>query len=188
MNGKPPTGHYLLMLLPLVAALVAAPGIIITGQAVNKTTTGAIFVDSEPPADFYVDDVLIGATPQQAGRLSEGYHKVVLAKAGYSNYTASIYVSAGKRKRLNVSMIPEETATGTGSFLATSKPTGANLYLDGMFRGKTPKKVHNLTAGFHEIIIAKQGYRNYTTKVYVFADKTAKINATLWKKTVLKTP
>lgn len=62
---------------------------------------------------------------------------------------------------------------------ATSDPSGAELFVDGVRRGVTPTKVDRLTQGTHTIRISKAGYTEYTTSKYFSPGVTTPVFARL---------
>ncbi|MBC7220788.1 PKD domain-containing protein [Candidatus Bipolaricaulota bacterium] len=67
---------------------------------------------------------------------------------------------------------------GYGTLIVRSTPTGASLYVDGMFRGYTPRSV-NLLPGFHNILVRKAGYQDYTARIYLVAGGTRTLEPVL---------
>ncbi len=68
---------------------------------------------------------------------------------------------------------------GYGSLDITSSPWGADVYVDGLYEGRTPVTVNNLPAGTHEIILSKDGYEDYKQNVTVKADQSVTFKRTL---------
>ena len=69
-------------------------------------------------------------------------------------------------------------APGYGTLQVITNPPQANLYVDGVFRGYTPRSLV-LTAGSHTILIKKTGYQDYTTTVYLLPGGRRTLNITL---------
>ncbi|HAF70174.1 MAG: PKD domain containing protein [Acetothermia bacterium 64_32] len=65
-----------------------------------------------------------------------------------------------------------------GTLRVTTNPSLARLYIDGVFRGWTPRTV-NLVQGFHQVLIRKAGYQDYTDRVYITAGRTRTLNVNL---------
>jgi hypothetical protein len=76
------------------------------------------------------------------------------------------------------------TGTGTGTLLVTSNPQGADVYLDGVYKGVTPERVYGsgayirgaipdpltltgIPAGLHQLKVTKKGYGDYSSSVTV---------------------
>ena len=75
-----------------------------------------------------------------------------------------------------------EVVSGTppayGTLQVTTNPPLARLYVDGVFRGWTPKSL-NLVQGFHDVLIRKAGYQDYSARVYILGGRTRTLNVTL---------
>jgi len=65
-----------------------------------------------------------------------------------------------------------------GTLQVTTNPNFARLYIDGVFRGWTPRNV-NLVQGFHDVLIRKAGYQDYSTRVYIVGGRTRTLNVNL---------
>ena len=65
-----------------------------------------------------------------------------------------------------------------GTLQVTTNPPLARLYIDGVFRGWTPKSL-SLVQGFHDVLIRKAGYQDYSARVYIRAGRTRTLNVTL---------
>ncbi|HRU21205.1 MAG TPA: PKD domain-containing protein [Candidatus Bipolaricaulis sp.] len=69
-------------------------------------------------------------------------------------------------------------APGYGTLIVRTSPATAKLYVDGIFRGYTPRTL-NLVPGFHDILIRKTGYGDYTARVYLVAGGTRTLDVVL---------
>ncbi|MBC7093261.1 PKD domain-containing protein [Candidatus Bipolaricaulota bacterium] len=69
-------------------------------------------------------------------------------------------------------------APGYGTLVVNTTPSLARLYVDGVFRGWTPRTL-NLTAGFHDVLIRKSGYQDYSTRVFIIAGRTRTLDVAL---------
>jgi len=64
-------------------------------------------------------------------------------------------------------------------YYVKSAPENVDLYIDGEFIGFTPAKLIGLSAGDHNIVFKKSGYRDYSTKITVAKGVGGKILAAL---------
>jgi len=67
----------------------------------------------------------------------------------------------------------------TGSISITTTPTGASVYLDGVYKGITPFTLHSVSAGTHTVKLTLSGYEDYEESVRVYAGQTASITTTM---------
>lgn len=67
---------------------------------------------------------------------------------------------------------PEETPTEapTGRIYVSSTPSGAYIYLDGAYKGTTPKTLIDVPVGSHTIRLAKSEYEDWSTSVSVTSE------------------
>ncbi|MCR4391909.1 MAG: DUF4384 domain-containing protein [Candidatus Acetothermia bacterium] len=69
-------------------------------------------------------------------------------------------------------------APGYGTLVVNTTPSLARLYVDGVFRGWTPRTL-NLTAGFHDVLIRKSGYQDHSVRVFIIAGRTRTLDVAL---------
>lgn len=75
--------------------------------------------------------------------------------------------------------VPEEYVTGTGTLYVTSSPQGADIYVDGEFRAKSPVKVISLEEGYHRLEARAPGYSDYEGMVTVTEGDTTRVAVSL---------
>lgn len=63
----------------------------------------------------------------------------------------------------------------------TSEPTGAEVYLDGVFTSSTPSKL-SLSIGEHSIRVSRPGFKDWERRIAVDAGSSKTVNAILEKK------
>ncbi|WP_135257516.1 PEGA domain-containing protein [Thermus caldilimi] len=132
-------------------------------QLVSEPRQGTLAVTSSPSgAEVYVEGALRGRTPLSLS-LPEGRYAVELRLSGYEPYQATVQVRRGETTRLDVRLNP---ISRTGTLLLESSPTGAEAYVNGAFRGRTPLRV-TLEAGLHEVRVLAPGYGEYRAQVEV---------------------
>ena len=138
----------------------------------NQPVTGSISARSTPTgATILVDGVNKGTTPITFTGISAGSHTIVLKKTGYTDYSTSVTVTAGQTASVSATLTNQPV---TGSISVSSSPTGASVYLDGTYSGKTtPTSITGVTAGSHTVRCTKSGYIDQSQFVTVYAGKTA---------------
>ena len=67
---------------------------------------------------------------------------------------------------------------GKGTLNLTSKPPGAEVYLDNQFRGSTPSTITDLNPGMHNVELRLKGYQGWSTDIAV-SPGTYQFNAVL---------
>ncbi|KAF5410584.1 MAG: hypothetical protein C5S47_06295 [Candidatus Methanogasteraceae archaeon] len=148
---------------------------------VSETLTqkaGRITVSSSPSgADIYLDGIHKGTTSKTISSVEVGSHTIKLEKSGYETVTRTVAVRA--YETATVSETLTELAQKTGSISISSSPAGADIYLDAIREGTTPKTISGVTVGSHTIKLGKSGYVDITRTVAVGAGETATISETL---------
>ncbi|MDD4127252.1 MAG: PEGA domain-containing protein, partial [Methanomicrobium sp.] len=128
---------------------------------------GSISVTSDP-SDAYVsvNGNTVGKTPYVITGLSAGEHEVEVTKNGYYNFKKTVNVVEGAQ--FSVYAVLEPIAS-TNEILVTSEPSGAKIYLDGVYVGETMNgvsyPVQNVANGQHQLKLTLAGYSDYTTSV-----------------------
>lgn len=140
------------------------------GNFVNVT----INVDSDTDSDIYVDDEFKGKGTW-SGRLSEGAHFVEARKDGYKTSTKNINLVLGKDENI----IMEKPEPINGYLELSSKPSKAEIYIDGKYIGQTPRVISDLLVGRHELKLQKQGYHTLTKNIDIKEGETLSLSETL---------
>ncbi len=154
----------------------------------TPTPTSDIRVWSSPSgARIYLDGVYQGVTGSDwfwIYDVSTGYHTIYLEDFGYGDYTETVYVSAGDTASVSAYLtatpspttVVTSTPVPTGSIRVWSSPSGADIYLDGVYQGLTGSNwfwIYEVSAGYHTIRLEKSRYEDYTETVYVSAGTTS---------------
>jgi hypothetical protein len=170
----------------------------------TPTPTSDIRVWSSPSgARIYLGGVYQGVTGSDwfwIYDVSTGYCTIRLEKSGYEDYTETVYVSAGDTASVSAYLTatsnptpaptsttartptPSHTLTPTpttGSISASSAPSGADIYLDGAYKGTTPTTISDASPGSHTLKLEKYGYAEWLTSVHITSGVTESITAHL---------
>ncbi len=68
---------------------------------------------------------------------------------------------------------------GYGSIKVSSNPSGADVYVDGIHRGKTPLSISKIIEGAHSVKLTKFGYEDVSETIYVSVGETTYVSETL---------
>jgi hypothetical protein len=66
----------------------------------------------------------------------------------------------------------------TGSISVSSYPSGAKIFLDGSYKGKTPRTIIDVEPGYHTIKLTLEGYPDWSKSVNVKEGETSYVNKT----------
>ncbi|MEK6952705.1 MAG: PEGA domain-containing protein [Nanoarchaeota archaeon] len=69
--------------------------------------------------------------------------------------------------------------TFVGNLYVSSKPTGASVYLDGVYKAKTNTTIKTLAPKNYNLKLTKSGYVDYIVSVWVYSGQTSYVNAIL---------
>ncbi|QYZ78978.1 PEGA domain-containing protein [Methanofollis formosanus] len=140
-------------------------------------TTGTLSVSSSPSgAKVYVDGAYYGRTPQKVTGLAAKSHTLEVRLDGYDTWSSSQRVKAGETTSVRADLNPH---VNYGSIYVTSSPSGAKVYLDGTYEGKTPRTITGISEGRHYIELEEAGYQEWTGPVTVVAGQQTYVSATL---------
>ncbi len=123
-------------------------------------------------AAVYIDGQYIQDTPIENYTLPLGVHEVTIVKNGYVTYDKFITVTAGSLNVINV------TLQMNGTLYVVSTPSGASVYINGKYMGKTPLKL-SLVPGNYTVKIEKSGYQTAIRHVELTSNATMSVGAVL---------
>ena len=154
----------------------------VTGMEVAQ----AFAVDLEPAwANIAISSVPIGATifvdGEDVGRtpalleILQGEHQVELRLPRYRGWQQSLSVSAGVHQNLEpVTLLPAD-----GILQLSSRPSKANVTVNGEFQGQTPLSLSLEPDGEHRIAVFKPGYSRATRTVQLAAEEERELSVQL---------
>jgi hypothetical protein len=147
----------------------------------SAPSTGSLYITSDPSgARIYIDGSYRGTTSIILSGLTTGSHTIRISQSGYNDYSTTATVNAGQIRTVSGTLIPlTPEPDQTGSLSLSSSPAGADVYIDGSYRGITPVTLSGVTTGSHAIIISQSGYTDYSTTVTVYAEQTRTVSVTL---------
>ena len=154
--------------LALVVLLFAA---IVLPSAGANIAAGSIAVRSAPGgAAVTLDGVYQGQTPLGndpllVENIEPGPHQLVVSKSGHVDERYPFWIRSGQRSEIRITL--SSTTSQTGSVSIVSSPSGADVLLDGGYRGRTPITMSGLSIGRHEVALELPGYARYTDTVEV---------------------
>jgi formylglycine-generating enzyme required for sulfatase activity len=140
-----------------------------------KPAWADVRLDTEPTgATLMVDGEVQGTTPLTA-EILQGERELRLSAAGYADLLQSLTLEAGESRDLGVlTLIP-----ASGLLRLDSRPAGANVTVDGEYRGQTPLTVELSPDAEHRILLSRPGYRRYSRSLSLAAGEEEALSATL---------
>jgi formylglycine-generating enzyme required for sulfatase activity len=121
---------------------------------------GRLTVRSRPSgASVLIDARYVGQTPLEIDVAPGKEHELQLSKAGYEPARRRVSVASGELKALELVLPPQE-----GVVRFKVEPADAELFVDGVSRGKVPAELA-LSAVEQDIEIRKEGLEPFRTRI-----------------------
>ena len=137
--------------------------ITINANLIKQISHGEIFIDSIPNgAVIFIDSQHHGATPKKIRDISLGVNQITLTLPGYEKFSKFVTIHPGKNADLKEKLIPIGPPQ-TGQKAIDSIPSNADIYLDSVYQGKTPKILKDISTGTHNITIKLYGNPVFST-------------------------
>jgi len=144
---------------------------------ITLTEKGSLTVRSTPSgADVSIHGSYVGTTPFTANCVENGLYSVSVKMEGYQEASTTVGVSAGSPSSYNAVLVRLPT---TGTFVLSSVPSGAAVYIEGEARGTTPTTLTGVNEGSHMVTFKKAGYQDFTAEIGVHVGETIHYTATL---------
>lgn len=181
-----------------------------TTATVNTGTTTSVSANLQPSANAYVqiasypsgaavyiDGTYVGNTQystvsnpnyMDAGPFTPGTsHTLLFTLDGFNAYSTSFVLSSGETRTISVTMTPVTPVITTGTLEISSDPSGADVYVDNVFRGVTPVNLNDISAGTHTVLLQNVGYDDWSQSISFSAGQTVERTVVL-SQTVVPTP
>jgi hypothetical protein len=124
-----------------------------------------------------LDNKYVGRTIDTITGVLPGSYTVKLCLVGYSDWSETKLVTAGKTTPVHATLTP---TPAIGAISVKSEPPGANIGLDGVaINALTPYTINNVASGTHILVIGLKGYLDWSANVQVVPGKTAEVDALL---------
>ncbi len=132
------------------------------------------FATEPAGAEVLIDGQLLGATPYNA-EILQGAHEVTLKLSGHKAWQQKLEVVAGESQTL-----PQVTLErADGLVFIRSQPSGANVTIDGEFRGQTPVEVALRPGRAHDIALFRSGFNPASRSLETRPDQEQDITVAL---------
>lgn len=143
-----------------------------------NSAVGTIQVVSIPTgAVVTLDGIYADTTPATFANIPAGDHVIDVVTAGYVPWNKKITVVRGKAIYVDATLKPARNETG--SVAITTSPAGANIYIDDVYRGFTPKTIGNLPVGIHTVTLIQAGDIRWDGTILVSPEENTVISQVL---------
>jgi len=141
---------------------------------------GYIQVSSTPSgATVIVDEYQRLSTPDIFIVPTDRYHTVQVQISGYQPYSQSVLVRSGQTATVSASLV--KNAPVAGGLTVSSIPSGADIYIDGNYRGETASTIGGLSPGTHTLSLRKAGYHDASSTISITPGSVSSRSITLQK-------
>lgn len=150
----------------------------VTANLQSAQPVGAIQVTTNPAgATVTLDGLDPRTAPYTYQNVAPGPHTLMATLDGYEPLSRSVVVTSGATAQATLTLV--RVPTTVGSLHVTSTPAGADIYLDGVYRGPSPITIGGLSTGTHTILLRLAGYQEYTVSTTVVAGQTTELPVAL---------
>jgi photosystem II stability/assembly factor-like uncharacterized protein len=151
--GKSPNEVFMVGQSGNLLRLVISPIISLTAK--NPESEGA---------EVWVDGINQGVIPLSLP-LPLGEHSLEVKKTGYQTFTAALPLESNQVYPIPVELALQQLMTT----IAISRPPSANVFLDGVLRGKVPITLSDVVAGNHKLVVQQKGFQDWSRKFFIAA-------------------
>lgn len=139
---------------------------------IAETTRYKLTINSNPSGAWtYIDGIPRGTTPTYV-YVTPGYHEIKLQLQGYLDYEETIYVTRDMLLNINLQ-------TAEGALVVFSEPSGADVYIDGRYYGRTPITIQRIPVGRKIVTLKMSGYADWSEDVLIETGQISQVNAVL---------
>jgi len=136
---------------------------------------GLVLVHSSPTgAEVHVDQGFRGRTPLLLSDFPLGKHRVRISLQGYISRELDVEVNDRVPQKLQADLVAD-----SATIRFTSEPAGAEVFINGAARGRTPVQVERVPSGALEVALRLAGHAEYTEKLMLKAGESVAVDARL---------
>jgi hypothetical protein len=140
-------------------------------SAIPPVEYGTLHLLISPPlATVFYDGADAGAVPPNGILIIRdvvpGNHMIQVSKEGYITKNLELFVGGNELKKVPITL--EKTVAGP--LAVSSEPPGATVYLNGKMEGTTPLTITSIAPGEHTLMVAMEGYSDFTQTVTITAE------------------
>lgn len=153
----------------------------ISAELTPTGSLGTLVVKSRPTGALVMVDMGKGQqAPWTYQDIRAGGHLVQAYLSGYQPFATIVDIPDGGTITVDALLQP---LSETGIIQARSSPGGADVYVDGIYRGSTATTIGNVAAGTHFILLKAVGYQDWTGLVEVRTNQITPLDITLTRYT-----
>jgi hypothetical protein len=136
---------------------------------------GLVLIHTDPAgAEIQIDGADRGKTPLFLSDVPIGKHRVRLSVSGYQSKEIDLAIKDRTPQKISISL-----ASDSAKIILDSEPTGANVVLNGIAKGKTPCTLDRIPAGDARLELSLDGFTPYEQTIKLVAGQEEKLQAVL---------
>ena len=132
------------------------------------------FSTNPPGAEIMVDGQVLGTSPYTA-EILEGEHELTMKLAAHKAWQDDVEIIAGE----NIVLPTVELERADGLVFIRSQPSGANVTINGEFRGQTPLEVALAPGRSHDVNLFRSGFNPANRRIETRPDQEQDITVSL---------
>lgn len=147
----------------------------------------AIKITSQPAgAKIYINNQYAGVATPTTLKFKPGTYVLKVVLSGYKDQTRTVTYTNSAPNSTTIHFVLEKIVTTppppkTGILWVISEPAGAEVFVNGTFKGVTPLRLDGVNAGNYTLKVVLSGYESQTKTVTVVGEQTNKFTFTLKK-------
>jgi len=137
-----------------------------------EPVTGLALITSKPEgAEISYNNASLGQTPLLLTTFNPGTHRLTLSLPGFQSKNVDLVIEDRTPIKLEVDLM-----AASGTLNIETDPADAEVFINGISRGKTPVTIDRIPEGSVTIDIKAAGYETHTRQVSLAAGEVQKIN------------
>lgn len=137
--------------------------------------TGILLVTSTPSGcDVSLKGVSLGSTPLLVTTLESGTHRLAISSPGYQTKELDVTIEGRIPVKQDVALMSD-----SGTLDVSSDPSGADVLVNGISRGRTPCRVDRIPGGSVTVEVKADGFQPQSQAVSLAAGEVQKVEAKL---------
>lgn len=182
----------LILILMSVVALTLRYGYKPLEKLLNIAPRAGLRIESNPKMSVFLNNKQLSETPYQDEGLTSGEYLVMLRQAQASSSAVPAWQGYVKLNGGTLSVInrdiAENPAASSGEIITLergkgvtiiSNPSGAEVLIDGVSRGRTPLVISDITSGEHQFLLSKDSFLKRTIRATLVEDFNLTLNVDL---------
>ncbi len=161
--------------LPLFRTVELEPGQRTVMDFKLEPRTGLLLIHSTPSgAELEINGVHRGNTPALITDLTAGVHQILLSTSGFLPRRLEVMIEDRQPKRIYSELTPD-----TAVIIVNARPSGADVFVDGIRQGQSPCTLEDVRTGEIAFRISTSGHHPFSETLVLRAGERREVNVSL---------